>query len=186
MREVLLALALTSATGAARMDADSGGGSVRYYGHRVLAGTLGPDEDGAPHLYYAELYDLATDDAGRARVFQQAKDKLDAIVRSKGDPTKVESRQELQARIVEHGEGWPRLEVARWARTSETIVSRARREAGRDEEFGKLPAESRELDTGARKARVRELYEKGMSRKAIAFALRIPYVTVKRDLGGSS
>jgi hypothetical protein len=186
MRQVLLALALTSATSAARMDADSGGGSARHYEHVVLAGALGPDEDGAPHLYFAELYDLAVDDDGRARVFRQAKDALEAIWRSKGDPTKTETREELHARIVEHGEGWPRLEVARWARTSETVVAQARRDAGRDEELGRPTVDFGELTAEERRAQVRTRASRGMNAKEIARALRLPYITVRRDLGRST
>lgn len=186
MQEVLLQLALTSSTAAARMDADSGGGSVRYYSDSLLVGTLGPDEHGAPALFYARAYDAAETDQARQTVYEEARATLEAIRRSKGDPTKVETREELHARIVEHGEGWPARDVAAWAKTSVRIVHVARHEAGRDEEFGRPPANGKALEVGVRRAQVLERAELGMSARQIAFALSLPYSTVLRDLGRKS
>lgn len=184
MRQVLLALALTTNAPAAKMDADSGGGSVRYYSDTLLAGTLGPGD--APHLFYAELYAAAATDDERARVFDEAKKTLEAILRSRGDPTKVETREQLHARIVEHGEGWPKLEVARWARTSEYVVARARRDAGRDEEFGRPAVDFSELKPEDRRSQVRTRAARGMNAKEIARSMNLPYITVRRDLGRSA
>jgi hypothetical protein len=181
MRQVLLELALTSNAGAARMDASSGGGSARYYTDTLLAGTLGPGD--APHLHYAELYAQAETEEARERVFQEARETLQHIRRSSGDPTRVESRKELHARIVEHGEWVPKEEMARRARTSVSVVVKARRDAGRDEDLGLKPRDMGRAPPAIRRARVRELDEKGSSAKQIAFALGLKYSTVLRDLG---
>lgn len=183
MRQVLLALALTSVTPAGRMDADSGGGSVRYYSDTLLADPFGkgPAPDEFPHLYYHRLYDQADSDAERDQIYRAAKDALDWIRRSRGDRSREETWGQLRARVGSYT-GWEALEVARETRTGITIVRKARRELGVDLDYGLPPKRNEKLDPRRRREEVRARAAAGMSVRQIAFLLGVSVGTVHGDL----
>lgn len=179
-RRVLLGLALLSNGSIARMDGNTGGGSVRYYGSDVIP-TLGRGD--APHLYYGVRWTAAVDEDERHALVRQAEDELKAARISQADPTKVETRADIEERILARGEGWSAQDVSVWANCPVRWVYEARRGANRDEEWGRPVADATGLTADERRARVRELDGKGLPAKRIAFALSLPYSTVLRDLG---
>lgn len=88
-----------------------------------------------------------------------ARDELDGIRRSRGDPSKDESREKRDRRIVQHGEGYTAQEVAIWGRCGIGDVRRARA------------------------ARANKMAADGMPARSIAFALGLSYSSVLRMLG---
>jgi hypothetical protein len=189
MRKVLLRLALLPNGSVARMDADRGGGSAQYYSDVIP--TLGEprgaldllEERAAAHIYYGTQWAAAIDDDERAQVLEQAEDFLDRAIKSRADRSKVETRADLDERILAEGEGWPDKDVAIAFRCSIRMVHEARRAAGRDDEFGRPTAALNGLSAGQRRERVRELAGRNLNAKQISRALGIPYITVRRDLG---
>lgn len=176
MRQVLLQLELTSNGATLNYEGSSSGG---YYGSDAIP-ALG--EHDAPHLFWARMYARADTRDGRARVLELARSELKDIMRSRGDPSKEETKEALAARIVEHGEGEPVDVVAVWARCTVTFVRTARREAGREEERGKTPINGRELGAGLADE-IRRRVETGSSARQVAKALSLSYSTVLRALG---
>lgn len=173
MREVLVELALTSNGATASFEASTSGG---YYEDTVPE--LGFHD--APHLHYARKYDEAETNADRLHVLGQARDELKAIRRSSGDPSREESRAERNARIVEHGAGVLARDVAVWARCGIRDVWAARREAGRDEEWGRETSNGHDL--ADLKAEIKRRADGGSPARQIAMQLRISYSTVLRAL----
>jgi ATP/maltotriose-dependent transcriptional regulator MalT len=175
MREVLLALAMTSNGRTASFN--SSGGSEPDY-----TPTLGRGD--APHLFFAAAWDAAEgDDARRRRLLQDAQETLKHLLRSSGDPGRVESKADRDARIVEHGEGVAARDVATRFRCGIRDVWNARHEAGRDIELGRRPRNGRELPADARRAEVHRLAADGVSARQIAVSLQLSESTVRRDLG---
>jgi hypothetical protein len=181
MRAVLVQLMMTSNGSTAKMDGNTGGGSARHYADALLVGWLDPLD--APHQRYLDLYMRETDDAGRERVLELAKDELDRIKYSRGHAGEAETLEDLFDRIVAAGEGWEANDVAISLRVTASIVRRARRERGRDQEKGKPVEDSSGLGRDERRRRVLKLKELGRSDREIQHALGIPYSTVRRDLG---
>lgn len=174
MRDVLLQLALTSNGRTASWDA-SGSSEADY------TPALGVGD--APELYFAAEWDAADSDARREQLLEQASGVLKDIRQSSGDPTRVESRADRDARIVEHGEGLPAREVANTFRCGITDVWRAREEDGRETDYGRRPRNGHELSTDERQAEVERLAgEEGMRARQIANALGLSYSTVLRAL----
>jgi hypothetical protein len=128
MREVLLQLALTSNGRTASYDS-SGGGQADH------TPSLGFGD--APALHFARLWDEADDDDARARVLEQAQEALQHVRKSSGDPTRVESKAQRDARIIEQGQGIEARDVAVWARCGVTDVRKAREAASRDPDYGR-------------------------------------------------
>lgn len=174
MREVLLQLALTS-NGRTSSFNSSGGSEPDY------TPTLGAGD--APHLYFAAAWDAAQSESRRAALFDEAKATLRHLVHSSGVSTRVESKADRDARIVDLGEGLPAREVAYRFHCGIRDVWNARAEAGRETEFGRKPRNGRELSPGARQAEVQRLAREGMSARQIGVALDLSYSTVRRDLG---
>lgn len=171
MHRVLIRLALT--TNGRTTSWDSSGGGEPDYTPR-----LGHSD--APHLHYAERWRLAVDEDERSKVHAAAADELDQILKSRGDRTKEESKKSRDARIIREGEGVKAKEVAVRFRCGVTTVHSARRAAGRDLEWGRLP---REVEPASRRAELERLIAAGCSVKQAAFSLGIAYVTARRDLG---
>lgn len=171
------------------MDGNSGGGSARHYSDRIptLGEPRGPldllEERAAPHIYYGTQWAAAVSDDDRTHIFKQAKDHLQSVLQSRADRTKVETRAELDERILTEGEGWKDRDVAIAFRCSLRMVHQARRAGGRDEEFGKPVVPVEAITADERRARVRELAGRNLNAKQISRALGIPYITVRRDLG---
>jgi hypothetical protein len=168
MWAVLTKLELTSNGATASFDADSGGGSARHHSDTIPR--LGRHD--APHLFYAVEYDRA-----------RTEDELRAITHSRADRAKEETKDQRDQRLVDEGEGFEAIEVARSFNCGVRDVHRAREAAGRDTEWGKAPVNGRELTAEQRVARAREMADRGMTAKQIAFALGRSYNTVRRDLG---
>jgi transposase len=174
MRDVLLQLALTS-NGRTASYASSGGSETDYSPSLSFGD--------APHLHFAKLWNAAETDGRREEVLAEAEETLDAIVRSHGDPGRIETKQELYARIVSEGEGWSARDVATRFRCGISVVWHARAGDGRDIEYGRRPRNGRALTADERQAEVSRLLDEGMSARQIANALRVGYNTVRRDLG---
>lgn len=174
MRQVLVQLELTSNGGTLNYEGSSSGG------HDQPVPSLGQHD--APHLHYADLYRRALSPPGRALVLQMAADELDRIRRSRGDPSREETRDERDARIIANGEGYSVDEVAVWARCSKQAVRVARRDAGREEETGKKPINGHELGAGL-VDEIRRRVDRGTPARQVAKALSLSYSTVLRALG---
>lgn len=179
MWAILTKLELTSNGATASFDADSGGGSARH--HEANIPRLGRHD--APHLFYAIEYDRARDDQEREQVIERAEDELRAITHSRADRTKEETRDQRDQRMVDDGEGFEAIEVARRFNCGVRDVHRARAAAGRDTQWGKAPVNGRALTVEQRRARAREMEAKGMTGRQIALALKVSYSTVRDDLG---
>jgi hypothetical protein len=112
------------------------------------------------------------------RVLELAEEELDRIRFSRGHAGEAETLDELFDRIVALGEGWEANDVAVAMRVTGSIVRRARRERGRDQEKGKPVEDSSGLGRDERRRRVLKLKELGRSDREIQHALGIPYSTV--------
>lgn len=140
----------------------------------------------------------ATSDEERRRLISEVRAEVQSIrgygLASVARPA-GETAEELDARIVAVGAGWPVRDAANHFNTTSTRIIRARRAAGRDPDFGKpLPDQPEHtratngrfgghLDADERRQRVRELKEQGLGPAKIAFRLGISRSTVERDLG---
>lgn len=181
MRDVLLQLALTSNGRTISYDA-SGGGTPDW----TLIDDRGRAKlsiDDAPQLLFAELWDAAEDDEQRAAVLKDAADHLRKIKRSSGDPSKEESRDDRDRRIVAEGDGMPARDVAVWARCGVRDVQKARQAAGRDVELGRPVRRGADLSPAERDAEIARLTKERMNARQIAHALGLSYSTILRSLG---
>lgn len=182
MRDVLLQLALTSNGRTVSYDASATGTIDWTLVDDQGRGKLGIDD--APHLTFAKLWDRAQDDQQRQAVLKDATDVLAKIRRSSGDPSKEETLQDRDQRIVTNGEGLPAREVAVWARCGVRDVQRARRADGRDTELGHRTRDSHDLNSEQRTAEITRLsIEHNMNARQIAHSLGVSYSTVLRSLG---
>lgn len=181
MRTLLMQLALTSNGTTATVDANRGGGSARYYEHAILADTLHPGDE--PHKVFERRYNEATTRAEREIVIEQARERLNAIRRSRPRPTVFETLDEKQEWIVRHCEGLNRQQAAVSAYTGVKVVYAARVKHGREPDYGRETNAIRYANVDERRRRVRELAEQGMSATSIAKQLGLAYSTVRRDLG---
>ncbi len=171
MRDVLLQLAMTSNGRTVSYDS-SGGGTPDY----VLVDDRGRAKlahGDAPQLAYAAAWDRARDDVERAAVLKAAHDELQSILKSRGNPLVVESKEDRDRRIVQEGEGWPARDVANSFHCGIRDVWGAREAAGRDVEYGQLRRNGRALTRAELNAEVRRMAGRGMSEQAIADALNI-------------
>ena len=176
MRRVLLGLALTSNGRTASYNPSGGGGD-----HQPPL-ELRPGD--APHDDFLDLYARAADDRQREEVLHDAEAQLRAIRVARGPKAGAwETQAQRDARIVEQGEGWPALEVARAIHCGINDVRRARARAGRDTEFGRLPRNGRALDEPDRRADVLRMASEGSTERQIAFALGLERTMVRRILG---
>jgi hypothetical protein len=185
MRQVLVELELLSNGSVAKMDGDSGGGSVRYYSDRIPR--LGQHD--APHLYWRDRWNSCTSDAEREDVLELAVSELQAARKSDTAAAGAgETLADLQARLVSRaGLGFERKEVAVAFHTSEAIVAKAWRLAGLDEYTGAPVIDIAGLPIDVRRARVRAYAATVTDNaRAIARALGLRYSTVLRDLGRKS
>lgn len=146
-------------------------------------------------------HSIAVDDDDRRRLIKEVRDEI-KILRGYGlalvPRPEGETAEELDARIVAVGEGWPVRDAANHFKTTSTRVIRARKADGRDPEFGKplpdKPTTTRapsgrfggHLDADTRRKRVRELKDQGMGPSRIALVLGISRWTVDRDLAKGS
>lgn len=181
-----LQLALLPNGAVARMDANGGGG---YYGDRIP--TAGEprgalellEERYVPHLRWAARWREAVDDAERERVVELAELDLSHARKSRGGrPTHAETRAERDRRIVEFGEGLTAREVAIAARCGLRDVLAARRDAGREEQWGRPLLQATSVTAEERRVRVAAAAASGLNGKQISRALGVPYITVRRDL----
>ncbi len=92
--------------------------------------------------WFRERFAAASGASELALVLDDARHEL-ALLKARPDANvRTETLVELEARVIERGEGFAALDCAVGARTSEAIVRRARLKAGRDAEWGRrLPAE---------------------------------------------
>jgi hypothetical protein len=177
MQQLLLELALTSNGRTGSYAGPSTGGE-----HADVVPTLGLFD--APHLYFAAEWNRAGDDVERAVVVQRARDALQEIRRSPHpESLVVESQVELKRRIVKYGIGLEPYQVAVSAKCTKTFVRKARSEAGRDPEKGRLLRRWRDMTTDERTAMLTELRDEGLSGRDIAESLATSYSTIARALG---
>lgn len=181
-----LQLALLPNGAVAQMDAHGSGG---YYSDRIPTHgePRGPlalmDDRYIPHLRWAARWEEARDDDERERVIELAARELSHARKSRGGkPTHAETRAERNRRIVEFGEGMKDKEVAIAARCGLRDVHAARRDAGREEQWGRRFAPATGLSASERRVRVAAAAASGLNAKQISRALGVPYITVRRDL----
>ena len=160
--------------------------SDEHPGGRRPPGDLG-------HAYFAQRYGPpfaeatwahagAKSDDEREAILAEARDEL-AHIRDPAarDRPIGESVDDLRARIVREGVGWTVREVAQRMRCGERLVREARKAAGRDPDYGRIPEP--EADAEARRQRARELHSTGHTLAQIARLLDVSRSTIERDLG---
>lgn len=186
MREVLTQLALCSHIGAAGYEPR--GRSRATNSVNLVGGDKGNE-------YFARAYGMpfhrptprhpgCVTDEQRKHVIDTAGDELRHLRgngRGQVSKPKGETLEQLKARIVKDGEGFPLKEVAINFRCGERIVRAAREEAGREPAFGRVPEAG--PDAEARRARALELKDEGLTVTQIAKLLGVHRSTVERDLG---
>lgn len=132
-REVLARLELLAHGSTQRFD-PTGGSDDSALPAGISTNGDGPPTRDYPHLHWKDLILNARDDHARSKALEGAQDELDGwrrrVVTETHLPT--ESWEQLAARIVKDGEGWPLRDVALHCRCSERQVIRARNEAGRN------------------------------------------------------
>lgn len=181
MREVLLALALTSNGRTATFDS-SGGGTPDY----VLVDDKGRGKlsrGDAPQLYYRAEWERALDRSAQEAVLDAAQRELDHIRHSQADRDADESKEDRDRRIVKDGRGLPAQEVAVSVRCGIKDVWNARRAAGVDTEFGLESRNGRQMNGAEREDEIKRLTNNGMSAAQVAQALGLSASTVRRALG---
>lgn len=179
MREVLLALALTSNGRTSAFDS-SGGGTPDY----VLVDDKGRGKlarGDAPELYYRSEWEAALDRTAREQVLAAAQKELDHIRHSHADRDAGESREDRDRRIVKDGRGISAREVALSVRCGVKDVWNARRAAGVDTEFGLESRNGRSMRN--RDEEIKRLTSNGMNAAQVAQALQLSASTVRRALG---
>ena len=173
MRAALLALAMTS--NGRTTSYNPGGGGERDYAlvDDRGRGRLGAGD--APQLEYAARWDRAVDDVARLALVEEAEHELEQIVKSRAPAPKAswETAEQLAARIVAEGAGWPAKEAAIAFRTGVTDVWRARKAAGRDVEYGQPLVNGRALSREQLRVEILRLADQGMSTRVIADALGV-------------
>lgn len=187
MREVLSALNLFShvqamgyePTGRGRSSDEPLGGS-RPPGdidHVVFAREYGP-----PFHESTRRHPGARTNTRRFQVLEHAKEELKQLrgKHARRQPA-AESLAARNERMVREGEGWTVREVAIHFRCGENEVRRARKDAGREPDLGKRP--ERDISAERRRARARELADRGHPVAQIARLLDVSRSTIERDLG---
>ncbi len=118
-------------------------------------------------------------------MLQEAEATLAAIRRRTAPPSARawENAEQLDARIVAQGAGWPARDVAIWAKCSLRTVHRARAAAGRDTEWGHPLKPTQTLDVQQRRTEVQRRADNGQPATQIALGLNLSVSTVRRYLG---
>ena len=105
---------------------------------RAKPGSAPPQGERSRAEQYALDVELAGDDVRQLRaLLRHADDELAGLLRRPLTEIRVETLEELEARVVDVGEGFEAIEVAIALHTSEAIVRRARMKAARDAERGR-------------------------------------------------
>ena len=106
--------------------------------HTGRPSSMRPTSFDDPAARYLDQVEHAGDDVRQLRaLLRGADDELASLLRRPLTEIKVETLEELEARIVDVGEGFEAIEVAIALHTSEAIVRRARMKAARDAERGR-------------------------------------------------
>lgn len=176
IRQVLAELELLSHGSTQSFAAAPGAGSDKSYGRP-------PGDEHPPHLHWREQWERASDEDRRSEVLRLARSDLAA--HRKGDMSRVavtvESREELEKRVVREGKGWTAKETALHCRVTPTFVRKARLKAATDaavearEEPAPVAADKRE--------RCLHLAVTGHTERGIAMLTGLPKSTVRRLLG---
>jgi hypothetical protein len=138
-------------------------------------------ESNPPHLRLRAQYLEQADDAGRERVVEEMRTTLRGRRGPTADRGAVtgETRAEEDARILQSGEGFDVLDVARRFDCTSSRVRRLRLADGRDAERGHR-VDQQAGDDDAQRAR--RMKAQGMSERQIALALGRHRTTVTRWL----
>lgn len=191
MREVLADLELVSHVPASNYEPKgrSRGGGPEMGGNRP------PGDKGA--TYFARAYGLpfseptpkypgCIHDSQREHVIDNARRELAHLRGHTPRPNpREETAAELDARIVEEGEGFDAEEVAVRFRTGVLRVRKARERAGREPKTG-LAVRVERMDTQRRRKETRRLRtEENLPITSIARILGVDKATVSRDLRGA-
>jgi hypothetical protein len=147
-------------------------------GHTYFARWYGPPF----HLRTPKHPGCVTDDQ-RRNVLKAAKDELGHIRGGRVARPLVpgERREDWEKRMVKEGAGFTAKEVSIRFRCGIRDVWKVRERHDREREYGRVPEP--DLDTQARRARVRELDGKGHTIAQIARLVGVHRSTVERDLG---
>jgi DNA-directed RNA polymerase specialized sigma24 family protein len=176
MRQVLAELELLSHGSTQSFAAAPGAGSDKSYGRP-------PGDEHPPHLHWRNQWKRASDEDRRSEVLRHAK--ADLAAHRKGDMSRVqvmvESRDELEKRVVREGKGWSVQETALHCRVTPTFVRKARLRAAADaavdaqDELATVPVDKRE--------RCLHLAAGGHTERGIAMLTKLPKSTVRRLIG---
>jgi hypothetical protein len=169
LRDVLIRLSLLSHGSTQNFSATAGRGG----GEQILpAGEGHPPQDRFITMLQSPEPDLAT-------ILAEAEATLDGWRRRPLAPAaSVESLDDLKARIVSVGVGWPTRDVSLSMRCTESLVRVARVEASRDPTTGEqldepLPSDPRQLAAA--------LLELGMSYRQAEAICGVPIATLSRQ-----
>ena len=170
-RNVLLRLALTSETRA----------------RAVLSATSHAQPTSAPPTGVArplaevlalELEAAGDDVEGMGRVAERAREALEVILRRPLAEVRGETLEDLEAAVVDRGEGWDARSVAISLRTSERLVRRIRLARGLDEYGRRLELNG----NGSRVEQGAELVAAGFSIRGAALVAGVPKSTLADGL----
>jgi hypothetical protein len=143
---------------------------------------LPPGELRPPHVYWRERWLDAVDEEDQRRVLAGARVELASLRKRSEVKIRVETEEELEARIVREGLGEPVDIVATAMRCTGTFVRKARLKAGVSVTTGHAPKDVT-VGTMDQQEHARELAENGMTERQIQFITRLPKTTVRRILG---
>lgn len=152
----------------------SGGRSSEHPGGRR------PTGDNYPlHEEFRERYAQASTRADRARVLAEAIEARQRVLKGPEERSEGETWEQLRDRVVKDGEGWALRDVATAFKITESQARKARRQKGREVEFGlKIP----ERVPASPKERVQLLASQGLSQREIASQVGLHKTQVARWL----
>jgi hypothetical protein len=163
-------------------------------GHTYFARDYGP-----PFHEASTRWPGAADDARRAAIIERARLELEHLRgHAAVERPEPETLEQLRARIIREGDGWTVEQVALAMRCGERLVVEARKAAGREPEFGRVPETAEptreRVSTGRfqadspaverRRMRLHDLIDRrGYTLAGAARVLGISRSTAERDLG---
>lgn len=150
-------------------------------GHTYFAQAYGP-----PFSHRTTTHPGCVHDTQRAHVLENARQEVAHLKGLIDRPApQEESAEQMEARMVHEGEGFPAEEVAMRFRTGVSRVRKARERAGREQTYGRELKPEPGLPTAERRRRARELRDppNNLPIPAIAAKLGVDKGTISRDLG---
>lgn len=151
-------------------------------GHASEGAAMPPGESQPPHLYWRGQWLRAVDEEDERRVLAGARRELASLRKRSEVKVKMETEEELEARIVREGRGEPVTTVAMAMRCTSTFVRKARLKAGMSVTTGKAP-KGIAIGTVDQREHAEHMAENGATERQIEFVTKLPKTTVRRILG---